>query len=191
MQKCEYIKIVIIDGRKSNTLIDKFRADILEIKKVSKWWGTEIKGSNYLYKIKSSKEIFEYLKTNFIIDEYNDCIINGDLERGIEVIQNIIENAIKYVDGQKIEISFSEEDGCILVTIINNGCTLLDTDLTHMFESFWRGTNALNEKGSGLGLYICRELMNKMNGEIFANIKDGDMHVTVVFGKIQREYLLL
>lgn len=130
------------------------------------------------------KEKFEYLKTNFIIDEYNDCIINGDLERGIEVIQNIIENAIKYGDGQKIEISFSEEDGCILVTIINSGCTLLDTDLTHMFESFWRGTNALNEKGSGLGLYICRELMNKMNGEIFANIKDGDMHVTVVFGKI-------
>lgn len=56
--------------------------------------------------------------------------------------------------------------------------------MPHIFESFWRGTNAENEKGSGLGLYICRELMRKMNGEIFAEIKDGYMGVTAVFGKV-------
>ncbi len=52
-----------------------------------------------------------------------------------------------------------------------------------MFNSFWRGTNAAKEKGSGLGLYICRQLMHKMNGEIFAEIKDGFMCVTAVFAK--------
>ena len=71
-----------------------------------------------------------------------------------------------------------------MLTVINSGCTLLDFDLTHIFESFWRGTNAQNEKGSGLGLYICRELMHKMNGEIFAQIKDGEMYVTVAFTKV-------
>ena len=65
----------------------------------------------------------------------------------------------------------------------NSGCTLPDTDLPHIFESFWRGANAENLKGSGLGLYICRQLMHRMNGEVFAQIKGGDMCVTAVFGK--------
>lgn len=129
-------------------------------------------------------EKLDLLNINFIINKYNDCILNGDLERGIEVVQNIMENAIKYGDGNNIEISFSEEDGCILITVINSGCTLLDSDLTHMFESFWRGTNAQNEKRSGLGLYICRNLMHKMNGEVFAQIEDGQMYVTAVFRKV-------
>lgn len=61
--KCKYIEIVILDGRKSNELIDKFSDDILEVKKVSEWWGTKIiGGSNYLYKINYSKEIFECLR---------------------------------------------------------------------------------------------------------------------------------
>lgn len=129
-------------------------------------------------------EKLNLLKTNFLIQEYDDCILKGDLERSIEVIQNIMENAIKYGDGQEIAIAFSEEEGSILLTIKNTGCTLKESDTIYMFESFWRGTNAQNEKGSGLGLYICRELMHKMNGEVFAKIDNKEMAVTVVFGKI-------
>ena len=128
-------------------------------------------------------EKLSLIKTDFTVGEYIDCLISGDLDRSIEVVQNIIENAIKYGDGKEISIGFSEEDGCILVAVKNSGCTLPDTDLPHIFESFWRGTNAENQKGSGLGLYICRQLMHKMNGEVFAQIKDGDMCVTAVFGK--------
>lgn len=123
------------------------------------------------------------IKTSFIIDEPSDCLLCGDLDRSIEVMQNIMENAIKYGDGKSIHISFSEEDNCILVTVCNSGCTLAVTDLPYIFHSFWRGVNAEKEKGSGLGLYICRQLMQKMNGEIFAEIKDGFMSVTVVFEK--------
>lgn len=129
------------------------------------------------------KEKLNLLKTNFNVHEYDDCIINGDLDRSIEVIQNIMENAIKYGDGKNIEISFEEEEDSVLLTIKNTGCTLQNSDLTYMFESFWRGTNAQNEKGSGLGLYICRQLMHKMNGEVFAKIIAEEMAVTVVFVK--------
>lgn len=128
-------------------------------------------------------EKLSLIKTDFSIESYTNCIICGDPDRSIEVIQNIVENAIKYGDGKSIEISFSEEDGCILVTVSNSGCTLSENDLPHIFESFWRGENAGNEKGSGLGLYICRQLMHKMNGEIFAEIVNGNMCVTAVFGK--------
>ena len=128
-------------------------------------------------------EKLSLIKTDFAVGSYTDCLINGDIDRSVEVIQNIVENAIKYGDGKRIEISFSEEDGCILASVRNSGCTLPDTDLPHIFESFWRGENSKNEKGSGLGLYICAQLMRKMNGEIFAEIKDGFMCVTAVFGK--------
>ena len=74
-------------------------------------------------------------------------------------------------------------DGYPLVTVRNSGCSLPDTELPHLFDSFWRGSNAQTEKGSGLGLYICRQLMHKMNGEIFAEIKDAEMCVTAVFEK--------
>lgn len=128
-------------------------------------------------------EKLSLIKTDFFVGEYGNCLISGDLDRSVEVVQNIMENAIKYGDGKEISISFSEEEGCILIAVKNSGCTLPDTDLPHIFESFWRGANAENLKGSGLGLYICRQLMHKMNGEVFAQIKDGDMCVTAVFGK--------
>ena len=122
-------------------------------------------------------------KTAFSVGEYSDCLLSGDLDRSVEVIQNMMENAIKYGDGEKIALSFDEEDGCPLVTVRNSGCSLPDTELPHMFDSFWRGSNANTQKGSGLGLYICRQLMHKMNGEVFAEIHGGDMCVTAVFRK--------
>lgn len=129
-------------------------------------------------------EKLSLIGTDFSVSDYSDCLLSGDLDRGVEVVQNVMENAVKYGDGSSISLSFSEEDGCILVTVRNSGCTLADTDLPHVFESFWRGANAEKIAGSGLGLYISRKLMRKMNGEIFAEIRDGYMYVTAVFAKV-------
>ena len=116
-----------------------------------------------------------------MVEENDDCILCGDKERAVEVIQNIMENAVKYGDGKRIAIRFSKEENCQLIHISNSGCTLSDSELPHIFDSFWRGSNTGRQSGSGLGLYICRTLMRKMNGDIYAEIKDGDMTVTAVF----------
>jgi signal transduction histidine kinase len=129
------------------------------------------------------RDKLELVKTNFHVDSYGNCLLKGDSERCIEVLQNIVENAIKYGDGSRISLHFSEEDGCVLICVRNTGCTLPDTELPHIFDSFWRGSNAEKHSGSGLGLYICRQLMHKMGGEIFAQIKDDCMMVTAVFPK--------
>lgn len=128
-------------------------------------------------------EKLSLIKTDFSVSDHSDCLLYGDPDRSVEVIQNIMENAIKYGDGTHIAIGISEEDDCILITVGNSGCSLADHDLPHMFDSFWRGTNAESEKGSGLGLYICRQLMHKMNGDIFAEIRETHMYVTTVFTK--------
>lgn len=120
------------------------------------------------------------LRIGFSLGAYSNCLMKGDLDRCVETLQNIMENAIKYGDGHEITLSFAEEEDCQLITICNSGCTLAETELPHIFDSFWRGSNTGNESGNGLGLYICRQLLRKMDGDIFAEIADGEMRVTVV-----------
>ena len=124
------------------------------------------------------------VKIGFTVAPYTDCLIRGDLDRSVEVIQNLMENAIKYGDDGCIDLLLSEEDGCILISVQNSGCTLPSAELPHIFDSFWRGSNAGKHKGSGLGLYICRQLMHKMGGDVFAETSDGRMIVTTVFPKV-------
>lgn len=127
------------------------------------------------------REKLALIKTDFIIGEYKNCLLSGDLERSVEVLQNVMENSLKYGDGRRVELIFPEDDECIQIAVMNGGCTLGKDDLPHIFESFWRGANAENIRGSGLGLYICRQLMHRMNGEIFAKIDDDTITVTAVF----------
>jgi len=120
------------------------------------------------------------LKTEFIIGSFAEILLRGDLERLAEVFENIIENAIKYGDGRFIKISFTDEDYCKLITVTNSGQPIPSTEFVHMFESFWRGANSINKDGSGLGLYICKEIMKKMDGDIFAESTADTMSITVV-----------
>ncbi len=129
------------------------------------------------------REKLALIKTDFFIGEYQNCLLSGDLNRSVEVLQNMIENSVKYGDGRRVELFFPEDDECVQIAIRNSGCTLGRDDLPHIFESFWRGANAKNIRGSGLGLYICRQLMHKMNGEIFAKIDGDTITVTAVFAR--------
>jgi signal transduction histidine kinase len=116
----------------------------------------------------------------FTVSAYDNCLLKGDKNRTIEVLQNVIENAMKYGNGKEIVIEFDVEENCKLITVANSGNTLPETELVHIFESFYRGSNVKDKKGNGLGLYICKEIMNQMNGEIFAETKDGWMRITLV-----------
>jgi len=124
------------------------------------------------------------IKINFIVKEYKNCLLLGDLNRSIEVLQNMMENALKYGDGQYIELFFPEDDECVQIAIKNSGCTLNKDDLSHIFDSFWRGTNVKNIRGSGLGLYICKQLTHKMNGDIYVQIDEDIITVVAVFTRV-------
>ena len=129
------------------------------------------------------REKLALIKIDFTVGRYKNCLLSGDLSRSVEVLQNIMENALKYGDGRRVELIFPEDDECVQIALRNSGCTLSRDDLPHIFESFWRGANAENIRGSGLGLYICRQLMHKMNGEIFAEINNDIITVTTIFAR--------
>ena len=118
--------------------------------------------------------------TEFIIDKFEDCILSCDPDRLGECLQNLVENAIKYGDRRHIRLSFDKMDGCELITVSNTGCTLDPFELTHIFSSFHRGSNAENVNGNGLGLFICKKLMALMNGEVYAEVRDECFYATLV-----------
>lgn len=123
------------------------------------------------------------IHTIFEVAEIPECLVNGDKNRLVEVLQNIMENAIKYGDGKYVRISFDEEEDCKLIHIENSGCSLKEEELPNLFDSFYRGSNSNGVKGNGLGLYICKTLMRKMDGEIYAQIHADSFSVTVVVRK--------
>lgn len=98
-------------------------------------------------------------------------MLKGDADRLIEVLQNLLENAIKYGDGKCISIDFSEEEDCRLITVRNSGCSLKQEELINLFDSFYRGSNVGSTDGSGLGLYISRQLMQKWMGKYLRKLR--------------------
>ena len=118
--------------------------------------------------------------TEFAIQKYDDCLLSCDADRLAECLQNLVENAIKYGDGRRIELGFDKMDGCELITVSNTGCTLESKELPQIFESFHRGSNSDKVQGNGLGLFICRRLMGLMGGEVYADIRNECFYITLV-----------
>lgn len=173
---------------KINENADKIEAFVNDIIRTSKEDFINIKikdGEFYLSDLLDKIENYYHdrlavLKTKFFIEPYQNCLIYGDIERSIEAFGNIIENAIKYGDGVNIGINTRREENCCLVTVINSGNTLPESEIVHLFDSFWRGSNTKDKQGSGLGLFICRKIFTEMKGDIFADINDGEMLITAV-----------
>ena len=111
---------------------------------------------------------------------YENRLLAGDIDRAMEVFENLFENAFKYGDGKKIVVTFYEEDYRQLIRVFNTGIPVSDNEFNHMFESFFRAGNSKGKQGHGLGLYICREIMRKMGGEIFAEKEENGMAFVLV-----------
>ena len=163
-----------------NEIVTASREDFLNLEvHMGEYYLSEvIKATESYYKEKLS-----VIHTEFQVDEITECLVKGDQDRMAEVLQNVMENAIKYGDGKRIRISFGEEEDCKLIQIVNSGCSLKKEELPNLFDSFYRGSNSTGRKGSGLGLYICKTLMRKMDGEIFAGMKEDLFCATIVARK--------
>jgi len=171
---------------------DEIRGYVDEIYKLSRedFMELEVKlGEVYMKDVMDGvvayyKDKLSVLHTEFEVEEFDNALLSADKDRLIESLQNLMENAIKYGDGRKISISFSEEEDCKLITVSNTGCTLEDSEINNIFDSFYRGSNTTNIQGNGLGLYIVKQLMTKMDGDVFASKEDENFNVTLVVRKV-------
>ena len=86
-----------------------------------------------------------------------------------EVIENLLENAIKYTPQGSIEVDISGDDTSVTLTIKDSGIGIPQEDIQHLFQKFYRVDNSDTREigGTGLGLYLCRRLVETIGGKIW------------------------
>lgn len=111
--------------------------------------------------------------------------IRGDRERIIQVLHNLISNAIKYSPGaEAVDISLTSAGGRAAVRVKDYGLGIPEESLTHLFQKFYRVETSRHRKirGTGLGLSIVREIVEIHGGEILVeSASDSGSEFSVFF----------
>jgi signal transduction histidine kinase len=93
----------------------------------------------------------------------------GDRERIKWILNNLVENAIRYTPaGGSVHVSASTAPGRIQIRVRDTGIGIAPKDRGNIFERFYRAENAVSKenKGSGLGLYIARTIATDHGGDL-------------------------
>ena len=93
--------------------------------------------------------------------------IHGDGFRLSQVFENLFSNAIKYAPDSEINISMRIGDGRIRITFADNGEGIPEDYLPFIFERFYRVPGERTVSGTGLGLYICKQIVLAHHGNIW------------------------
>lgn len=99
-----------------------------------------------------------------------------DPDRIREVISNLFDNAVKYTDSGKITIGITGNDEVVQIHIADTGNGIPAEDVPHLFQKFYRVDNSATRSvgGTGLGLFICKAIVQLYNGAIWAESKLGE-----------------
>jgi len=97
--------------------------------------------------------------------------IQGDTVRLAQVFDNLFSNALKYAAGAKITITAQQQGNAILVTFADQGPGIPAIHLPNIFERFYRVPVENSKTGSGLGLYICNQIIMAHGGKIWVDSK--------------------
>lgn len=168
-----YLNIVSAEVRRLSRLV----VSMLNMSKIESG-DVEMKPSNY----DLSEQIINILLTfeqkisekNIEIrglDGLKPSYIVADPDMIYQAIYNLFDNAVKFTnDGGYIEVTLTEHNSEIEVSIKNSGEGIKEEELSHIFERFYKvdKSRSLDAKGSGLGLYIVKLMIEMHGGRVFA-----------------------
>ncbi len=93
--------------------------------------------------------------------------VSGDFDLLMLAVLNLVDNAMKFTpDGARIEIRAREDSGFVVVEVADTGPGIPDDELPHLYEELYRGTGARSVPGSGLGLALCRAILDRHAGTL-------------------------
>jgi signal transduction histidine kinase len=100
-----------------------------------------------------------------------------DEERIVQVLHNLIDNAIKYsASDTKIEVRVYHTPTrrqTVLIQVKDQGVGIAKSELPHIFKRFHRAQHAASVSGFGIGLYLAREIISRHGGRIWAESTEG------------------
>ena len=126
--------------------------------------------------------IFEDVQVDFTIDIPEQPFrVQIDPDGYMRILNNLIQNVISHSHADKIEIALSEQNRNIKILLSDNGIGIDKEDLKHIFDRLYKCDKGRSEKGSGLGLSIVHELVEKLNGTITADSTPGKGTIFTLF----------
>jgi signal transduction histidine kinase len=119
---------------------------------------------------------------DLMLDIENNLQFSSDKPRLNTVIKNIIANSVKYsrkeIANSYIKVKAYKKKDEIILRIEDNGEGISEANLQMVFNMFFRASNSTS--GTGLGLYICKEIVSKLNGRIEVSSVLGKGSVVVI-----------
>lgn len=178
--------------KKIDTQIDKIENFVEQVLYYSK---SDNVAKDYIIRELNLKEVVnKVIKRNYRdfinknikveIDEINDTVYSDS--KWIEFILNqIIGNSIKYINSNDglVKINSKRIENSVVLTIQDNGVGIVNTDINRVFEKGFTGTNGrIFGKGTGIGLYLCKKLCNKLGiGLVLESKVDFGTTVKIIF----------
>ena len=81
-------------------------------------------------------------------------------------VSQLLENALKYGDGSGITVKLMKQDEAFSISVRDKGELLPENELPYVFRSYWRGSNAADKNGCGIGLYVVHETAKALGGSV-------------------------
>ncbi|HWB75840.1 MAG TPA: ATP-binding protein [Nannocystaceae bacterium] len=108
-----------------------------------------------------------------LVDRVDEARVVGDAERLVQVLQNLIGNAVKFCkSGDTITVSGKIVEDGVQISVADTGPGIAADDSVHLFEQYW-SANRHARHGAGLGLYICKGIVEAHGGRIWVDSTPG------------------
>ncbi|MBI9069721.1 MAG: HAMP domain-containing histidine kinase [Salinivirgaceae bacterium] len=155
--------------------------DILDISKIE---AGKVELQKELFKIEDVvKEVVEIIEPRaneknlkFSVYFEPNLVVFSDKRRVMQVVLNLVSNAVNYTDEGKVHITTEiKENNLLRLSVLDTGIGISDEDKLRLFEPFQQIDSSLTKQkgGTGLGLYLCRKLMQMLGGKIYVDSKPG------------------
>ena len=109
--------------------------------------------------------------------ESDEVFVNADNDLIHQVIYNLIDNAVKFVnDGGCISFAYAKKNGKVFVSVRNSGAGIAQQELPRLFDRFYKTdkSRSLDKTGVGLGLYIVQTIVNQHKGDLLVKSAEGE-----------------
>ncbi|WP_299522469.1 sensor histidine kinase [Winogradskyella sp.] len=171
--KGQFLKNMLQDSDRLSRLIH----NILDFEKLSKGrTQLNIQRHNIRHTIQKTVDSLYHIadkkQVKLIHSNLSDVYAEYDEDRIVQVLTNLMSNAIKFCNAKKgkIVVDYKYDKGFLEVTVKDNGKGIPNQDMPYIFDKFYQSKNQNIQKpeGSGLGLAICKQIVENHNGKIWA-----------------------
>jgi signal transduction histidine kinase len=172
----ENIGIIVAEGQRLTNLIN----DVLDLAKIEagkvEWQMQPLAATEIVERaIAATSALFEQKPLKLIKEIADSPPVLGDRDRLIQVVINLISNAVKFTDQGSVTCRVQPANGEVIISVIDTGIGIAAVDQSQVFEKFIQAGNTLIDKprGTGLGLPICKQIIEHHGGRIWLESNPG------------------